>query len=142
MSHPFMKIPFAGALATVLALASVAPAAVSNPKEGNYAQKKHHRYQIEFAYSGGKVSNAIHYDNCLTVPVAMPKIKVKHGHFSYDGTRKDVTNRKFKIHVDGKFTGRKVAKGTWKEKLVSGGSSCKGAVDYKAKRVGPVTVGG
>ncbi|MBV9485412.1 MAG: hypothetical protein JO246_05095 [Frankiaceae bacterium] len=124
--------------ATSVAFATAAPAAVErHPKAGHYAQmnKSGSKFKMEFTLKKHKVSDAIHYDHCVVVPLLdMPKIKVKGGKFSFDGTVNDVTSNKFKVHLDGKFTSKTKAKGNWTAKKL-GKDSCTSKFNYKVKRV-------
>lgn len=93
---------------------------------------------MEFTLAKGHVSNAIHYDSCVTSPIAVPKIKVTKGRFRYDGTTSSLIG-KFKVHVDGRFVTSTKAKGTWKVKKLGTGH-CTSNFKYTAVRTGPARV--
>jgi hypothetical protein len=127
--------------AASIVIATAAPAAVNkHPKPGTYAQTNASgsKFLMEFTLDKKRrVTSAVHYDHCVTVPVNVPKIKVRHGKFSFDGKVTDVTQRKFKLHLDGKFVTKTKAKGNWTAKLLDK-DSCTSKFDYKVKRTGPV----
>jgi opacity protein-like surface antigen len=128
-------------VAASVAFVSVAPAALAvsaHPKAGTYSQAHGNYHEIDFTLDAGKVTGLKRYDECVTVPLnELPAINVSKGRFSWDGKRKDVLGRKFRIHVDGKFVTRHKAKGTWTVKQLTKGS-CKSSFDWVAVRSGPV----
>lgn len=126
------------AAAATVAIGAAAPAALAlaqHPRAGNYAQlnASGDRIKMAFTLDKGHVSNAIHYDKCVRVPIEMPSISVSNGRFSYDGKRTDVIGQRFKVHVDGKFVTRTKAKGTWTAKQLTGGT-CSTTFDYTVTR--------
>jgi hypothetical protein len=126
-------------IAGSIAFVSAAPAlgaVAKHPKSGSYSQSTKKAFQMEFTLDKGKVSNAIHYDDCVVTPITLPKIKVTKGRFSYDGTRTNVSSQKYKIHLDGRFVSRTMAKGTWTAERL-GKDPCTSDFDYKAVRTGP-----
>ena len=140
---PSNRIITAAACGSLLAvgIAAAAPSALASvsthPKPGNYAQMDaHNNYKMEFTLANHRVSGAEHYDNCVRVPILMPKVKVVGGKFHYSGTRQDAVGNKFKVHLTGKFVTRTKAKGTWQAQEVSGGS-CTSTFSYKVHWVAP-----
>lgn len=123
-----------GAALVSAAVATAAPANASvntHPKPGKYAQMADaNNYEMELTLAKHKITYAEHYDDCVKIPIMLPKIKVTKGRFHYKGTAEDPLGNKWKMHLTGKFTSRTKATGDWEAQQVTGGS-CTSSFHYK-----------
>ena len=123
----------AAASIAVVAAAPAAVAAVANPRAGSYAQMRSNHYYMELTFKNSRISNALHYDSCVRVPIVAPSVKVSSGQFSWTGKATDVLGKKWRVHIDGSFVSRTKATGHWSAKQLTGGS-CASSIRYTVTR--------
>jgi hypothetical protein len=115
---------------------ATAPGAVAaTPKAGTFVQLKNNRELMRINVQKGHVTDAVHYDSCVRVPIftSSPNIKISGGNFNWTGKVTDVINHKWQVHVDGTFVSPTKAKGHWSAKQLSGGS-CTSTYTYTVTR--------
>ena len=132
-----LAVAVCSAAASIAAVAAAPAALAVTPKAGSYVQEKNGREQMMLQVKNGHIINAVHYDNCVTVPIFSsalgPNIKINNGKFSWTGKVTDVANRRWTVHVDGAFVSNTKAKGHWSATRLSGGS-CTSTFTYSVTR--------
>lgn len=121
---------------TSVAIVVTAPIAVAaTPRNGTFAQIKNNRELMRLGVTKGHVSDAVHYDKCVVVPILTydPKIKVTGGKFSWTHKVTDVIGQTWRVHVDGNFVTRNKATGHWSAKKLTG-TTCTSTYAYTVTR--------
>ena len=124
------------------ALACAIPAFAATPAKDSAFEAKGNHNQVTPTFETDKTGTHVkffsYFNACAPVPVLnMPAIAIKHGSFSYTGTVTDVTKKKLKVKITGRFVKATVVKGTVNFSQASG-KSCPTA-SYTAKRTGKAT---
>jgi hypothetical protein len=112
-------------LALCLALALPAAAIAVKPKPGQYVYAGAQSSVTFEVTKKRKVKLFQRFDNCATVPLKIPTMKIRKGKFKFEGTVKDVIGQSFKIEIAGKFVTKTKAKGKV-ELTRTSGASCVG----------------
>ena len=131
-----MKKAIWAAVVVVSCAALAIPANAAKPKEGVYAQYKGHDQDTAvITLTVDKDKKHVHpgfYNDCAPVPIEYD-IKIKHGKFSFHGTKKDLAGGKIDIDIEGKFKTSRLATGTAQAES----KGCKASpVKFKAKYQG------
>lgn len=131
-------------VAAVAAAALLVPAAAlaAKPAKNSYFQYCTEEDRCPFGFetskNGKKIVDIKLYPKCNPVPATWPEIRVKKGKFSASGKVENVLGKEITYVINGKFTSRKKAVGTYE--VDAKGCDDK-PVEFVAKRVGKAQKG-